>query len=573
MKEEYKIFEQNLEVLNKNSEKYRKTMKIRDIGIDTTNFNEFYNNSFNFKEIKSNYLSNLISFSFLKKVGTFYQWPFLCFSNLIDNSIIHGHSSEVDIDINCYEDEIYKRLELATKNTNLLEYKPENSELELYKGDYTHKILVLSIKDNGIGIESELFNKILFCFDAKDTSLMSCINNNPNYLNKNINIKSCCLRLGDSFFILSKTRNELNIGLISKQLQMKMNNDLILTPLVNYTITKDKDTTKYIFKSQMGLQSENIILNEIRFLFWSIDEIFEYANGFETGTHIFIYDLKQFSSNKDYFNKASNFELFFAFKNDIKINYNDILYNTLLKQKYLNNIENEKEKENGENKNNLINIIDISLRKYLEFFLFKYNGVKINLLKEAIYTENNIISKLSDIVNNNLYSLDNDFFSNNGGNNNEILSENIIIVDDSFSLKGKNINNKDKINIILLKGELYKGILIKKNDDKDILIKMINDNFNSNISDEINDLLFNNILIYFDNRLICRLGQNKFWDLPFFIKKQKKKKEWIYNYFGYIELPDNGLYELNLLKSEFKETSMISLFFSKINNLIRKLNK
>ena len=115
MKEEYKIFEQNLEVHNKNSEKYRKTMKIKDIGIDTTNFNEFYNNSFNFKEIKSNYLSNLISFSFLKKVGTFYQCPFLCFSNLIDNSIIHGHSSEVDIDINCYEDLIYKRLELATK--------------------------------------------------------------------------------------------------------------------------------------------------------------------------------------------------------------------------------------------------------------------------------------------------------------------------------------------------------------------------------------------------------------------------------------------------------------------------
>ena len=162
---------------------------------------------------------------------------------------------------------------------------------------------------------------------------MSCINNNSNYLNKNINIKSCCLRLGDSFFILSKTKNELNIGLISKQLQMKMNNDLILTPLVNYIIQKDKDknTTKYIFKSQMGLQSENIILNEIRFLFWSIDEIFSYANKFETGTHIFIYDLRQFSNNKEYFNKASNFELFFAYKNDIKIDYNDILYNTLLK--------------------------------------------------------------------------------------------------------------------------------------------------------------------------------------------------------------------------------------------------
>ena len=134
---------------------------------------------------------------------------------------------------------------------------------------------------------------------------MSCINNNPNYLNKNINIKSCCLRLGDSFFILSKTKNELNIGLISRQLQMKMNNDLILTPLVNYTIIKNDDNTnKYIFKSQMGLQSENIILNEIRFLFWSVDEIFKYANSFDTGTHIFIFDLKQFSSQKEYFNKS-----------------------------------------------------------------------------------------------------------------------------------------------------------------------------------------------------------------------------------------------------------------------------
>ena len=573
MKEEYKILEQNLEVLNKNSEKYKKTMKIRDIGIDTTNFNEFYNNSFNFKEIKSNYLSNLISFSFLKKVGTFYQWPFLCFSNLVENSIIHGNSPNVDIDINCYSDEIYKRLDILSDN------KPISNDLREYNGDFSHKILVLTIKDNGIGIETELFNKILFCFDAKDTSLMSCINNNPNYLNKNINIKSCCLRLGDSFFILSKTKNELNIGLISKQLQMKMNNDLILTPLVNYTIIKDKEKTKYNFKSQMGLQSENIILNEIRFLFWSIDEIFEYANSFDTGTHIFIYDLKQFSSQKDYFNKASNYELFFSFKKRDEINtssninyYNDIYYNTLLKQRYLNNIENK----NKDDKNNLIYIIDVSLRKYLELFLFHYNGVNINLLKEKINTENNIISKLSGIVNNNLYSIDNDSFNNNEDINNILLSsENIIIIDDSFSLKGKNIFNKEKINIILIKGELYKGILIKKdqdNNNKEMLVKIINDNFNVNISEEIDDLILNNILIYFENRLVCRLGQNKFGDLPFFIKMQKKK-EWFYNYMGYIELPNNGLYELNLLKSEFKDNSMISLFFSKINNFIKKLNK
>ena len=149
MKEEYKILEQNLEVLNKNREKYQKTMKIRDIGIDTTSFSEFFDNSFNFKEIKSDYLSNLISFSFLKKVGGFYQWPLLCFSNLIENSIIHGKATNINININCYDSEIYKRLELADKNTNLSAYKSPSSNLEKYGGDYSDKILVLSIGDNG----------------------------------------------------------------------------------------------------------------------------------------------------------------------------------------------------------------------------------------------------------------------------------------------------------------------------------------------------------------------------------------------------------------------------------------
>ena len=440
MKEEYKILEQNLEVLNKNREKYKKTMKIRDIGIDTTSFNEFFDNSFNFKEIKSDYLSNLISFSFLKKVGGFYQWPLLCFSNLVENSIIHGKATNININVNCYENEIYKRLELANKNTDLSGYIPPSPNLEKYNGDYTNKILVVSISDNGIGIEKEIFNKILFCFDAKDTSINSCINNNQNYLNKNINIKSCCLRIGDCAFFLTKTKNELNIGLISKQLQMKMHNDLILTPLVNYEIIKDdknEGKNKYIFKSQMGLQSENIILNEIRFLFWSIDDVFSFADKFETGTHIFIFDLKQFSGDKNYLNKINNFELFFGYKCEYDLKYNDILYNTILKQKYLNSNE-----EN--NKNNLLNVIDVSLRKYLELFLFNYNGVNINLLTEKINTENNIITKLSSIVRNNINS--NEVINMNNNNENILNYENILVIEDSFSLKGKKNLNKEKIN-------------------------------------------------------------------------------------------------------------------------------
>ena len=569
MKEEFKILEQNLEVLNKNREKYKKTMKIRDIGIDTTSFSEFFDNSFNFKEIKSDYLSNLISFSFLKKVGGFYQWPLLCFSNLIENSIIHGKATNININANCYESEIYKRLELATKNTDLAGYIPSSSSLEKYGGDYSNKILVITISDNGVGIEKEIFNKILFYFDAKDTSITSCINNNQNYLNKNINIKTCCMRLGDSVFILSKTKSELNIGLISKQLQMKMHNDLILTPLVNYEIVKDEKNegkNKYIFKSQMGLQSENIILNEIRFLFWSIDELFSFADKFETGTYIFIFDLKQFSNDKNHINKINNFELFFGYKSEYDLKYNDILYNTILKQRYLND---------DKNKNNLLNTIDVSLRKYLELFLLNYNKININLLSEKINTENNIINKLSSIVRNNIFSDDAINLNLNIDNNtpdNITNNENILIIDDSFSLKGKKNLNKEKINIILIKGELYKGILIKKDEKKENIIKLINDAFNVDVSDCIDDLIDNNILIYLENRLVNRLGQNKFGDLPYFIK-MKKKKDWVYNYMGYIELPKNGLYELNLIKSEFKDNSMSFIFFSKINNLIKKLNK
>ena len=575
MKEEYKILEQNLEVLNKNSEKYKKTMKIHDIGVDTTSFSEFFNNSFNFKEIKSDYLSNLISFSFLKKVGGFYQWPLLCFSNLVENSIIHGKAKNIFIDIKCYENEIYKRLELATKNTNLEEYKKSSPNLESYNGIYTDKKLVLSIGDDGGGISREIFNKILFCFDAKDTSIMSCINNNQNYLNKNINIKSCCLRLGDSVFILSKTKEELNIGLISKQLQMKMHNDLILTPLVNYEIIKDEkneNKNKYIFKSQMGLQSENIILNEIRFLFWSVNEIFSFADTFNTGTYLFIFYLKQFSSNKNLINTIGNFELFFGYKSEYDLRYNDILYNTMLKQKYLENLNYLSDDIKNDNSNNMINVIDVSLRKYLELFLVNYNGVNVTLLSEKINTENNIITKLSSIVRNNLYM--NEIMNSNINDkiNSVLNSENILILEDSFSLKEKKNINKEKINIIILKGELYKGILIKKSEKKKNIIKIINDTFNVDITDCIDDLISNNILIYLENRLVCRLGQNKFGDLPYYIK-MKKKKDWYYNYMGYIELPKNGLYELNLIKSEFKDNSMSFIFFSKINNLIKKLNQ
>ena len=166
----------------------------------------------------------------------------------------------------------------------------------------------------------------------------------------------------------------------------------------------------------------------------------------------------------------------------------------------------------------------------------------------------------------------NEIINKDNNIDNLLNSENILIIEDSFSLKGKKNLNKEKIKIILLKGELYKGILIKKEEKNEETIKLIKDIFNVDISENVEDLIENNILIYLENRLVSRLGQNKFGDLPYFIK-MKKKKDWFYNYMGYIELPKNGLYELNLIKSEFKDNSMSFIFFSKINNLIKKLNQ
>ena len=79
------------------------------------------------------------------------------------------------------------------------------------------KIFYLSIFDDGNGIDSENFNKIFYLNNFNENTFIDD-KDNKSFLT-NINIKCNLLRLCDSFIIISKTKNEMNVGLISKNFQ------------------------------------------------------------------------------------------------------------------------------------------------------------------------------------------------------------------------------------------------------------------------------------------------------------------------------------------------------------------
>ena len=334
------------------------------------------------------------------------------------------------------------------------------------------------------------------------------------------------MRLSDSMLIITKTKDEFSIGLISHSMQMKINNDLIVTPIVNYT---HKDNN-FEFKSQFALQSLNLILNETRFLFWNEEELFNYIKTFETGTHIFLYDFKQFSPKKENLGSLSNLELLFDY------NEKDILYNLF----YIFDDNRE--------------LIDVSLKKYILNLYLNNNS--------NIYIFDNLI----DIKNSELMQLKNlhDSYKEIKG---EIKEDKIEIIEPNFNIHNDNLN---EIKCLIFDNELYNGVLIKKNEQNfydEILKKKYNINISNNNQNEI--------LLFLKGRLITRLNQKKFGDLAYFEKKKNKKeniakKNCTEFWFGYIELPDNSLYETVSTKTEFKDKILFSYFYSKLYNLLKK---
>ena len=473
----------------------------------STDTNDLINmNFYSFEEIKKNYLNNMMTWHFLKQLSAFYKWPIGCIGNFIKNSLKDYVSS---------------------KNIHIDYIIPPNSE------NY------ISIKDDGKGIISPDFNGIMYSFIKNQ-------NKELNYFQYGFSMKASAIRLADSFLIISKTSKEVSIGMISKSLQKKLkDNDFILTPIINYRIEKkESNKMKYIAKSNFPSESLNLILEHINFLFKAEEELMNYFDTFDTGTHIYLFDLKK----KSNFLGEKNYELIFnEEENDICLN-EDFEFDEELKK----------------------NIIDFSLKKYLSFMVLKpLKDVCIFISEKKIDLENPYYNiKLLASLGNNIKKLN---------------SINYFINDE-----------KDKIDCLNIDGMDYEGILFNEN-----FIDSITSNTNIGVEDIKEKDYLNGILIYKENILITRLNQHNFGDLNFFIKKMmnlsnKEENDFSNNnnifeqYFvyknsnnilrkifkknGYIELPSNG-YELMFNGCEIKDQALFGFFYNKVKALLQKIQK
>ena len=507
----------NLNESNKMYENDNNDME--DFAADTNDLIDI--NFYSLKELKKNYLNNLMTWNFLKSLSDFYKWPIGCIGNFIKNSIKENiNSKNINIDIKKYKnDEIY-----------------------------------LSIKDDGIGMTCSEFNGVMFSFIKNQ-------NKELNYFQYGFSMKATALRLANNFLIISKTIKEISIGMISIELQKKINDkncDFILTPIVNYRIEKKdnnkNNSQKYIPKSNFPIESINLILEIIPFLFKSNDDLMKYFDSFETGTHIYLFDLKTIKKEENGYLKTikednslnksilSNYELLFdEEENDIYLNQ-DIGLNDELKK----------------------NIIDFSLKKYLSFLYLKHNKhINIFIFRKKIEIENPYYNiKLMSHSGKNIEQITNLIYSK------EVKNENNII--DSFNIEGTD----------------YNGILFNEK-----FIDSISSNSSIGIEEIKEKDYLNGILLYKDNILVSRLNQSFLGDITFFIKKMMKINNIIcnnenknkcneYNYLnkkifkrnGYLQLPSAG-YELMFNNMEIKDQALFGFIYNKIKILIKKLQK
>ena len=480
--------------------------------VDTEDFcsdtNDLINiNFYSFEEIKKNYLNNLITWKFLQSLSDFYKWPLGCIGNFIKNSFKEN---------------------LNTKNIFIDIKKFRNDEI------------YLSIRDDGKGMACSEFNGALFSFIKNQ-------NEELNYFQYGFSMKTSALRLANSFLIISKTEKEISIGMISTELQKKLsedkkNIDYILTPIVNYKIGQNQIKDKYIPKSNFPTESLKLILDEIPFLFKDNESLMDYFDNFETGTHIYLFDLRTKNKNEVGYLKTlkedntlnqriiSNYEL--LFDEDEK----DILLNNTL------DIQDEFKK----------NLIDFSFKKYLKFLFLKQEQ-KINIFLFG-----------------NKLDIDNPYYNiksmvNDGENIEKIVKLNYISED-----KNKVIDCFD------IEGSEYKGILFNE--------KFV-DGINNTTSIAIDDIkekdYFNGVLFYKDNVLVCRMNQLFFGDINFFVKKimnlnddnkdENKTYKNIFKRNGYIQLPDS--YELQFNNLEFKDQALFGFIYYKLKALLQKIQK
>jgi hypothetical protein len=481
--DEFLFVSNNINILpNTNSTLEKKYFSSKEAATDTSDLID--DNEFNFDNLKKNYLNNMISWSFLKKLSEFNQWPLACIGNFVDNSLKEEvETKNLKIDVKCYDKKIYNFTSPNANNEN----KHDLQDVT----DFSEKILLFSINDDGCGISTKEFNQILYSFSVNEKK-------EYNFFRYGVSMKTSAIRLANSFLLISKTNDEASIGLLSKNLQIKLDTDFILTPIVNFKIEKEGGKNNYIPRSNYAKQSLSLILQEIRFFFKEEEDLIKYLNSFNTGTHIFLYDLKQISSIKTELNELTNYELLFD------SNSKDILFNYFQIQI-------------GER-----DYIDCSLNLYLKFLFLKNNKTNVYLMGEKIKMSNPL-KTINQVSKNN----------------------------PEASKVGSGLKYDNKASdCLFIEGEIYKGIIFNESYYSSL---MSSNHFNFENSLNSKEI-FNGILVYMDNRLVCRFGQNKLGDISYFIKKFMKKKQGensnysdfsnsLFPISGYLEVP-SSIYQL-----------------------------
>ena len=491
---------------------------IEDFAADTNDLLDI--NFYSFEELKKNYLNNLITWKFLKSLSDFYKWPIGCIGNFIKNSL---------------------KEKINTKNIYI--------DINKYKNDE----IFLLIKDDGKGMSCSQFNGVMYSFIKNQ-------NKELNFFQYGFSMKATALRLANNFLIISKTSKEVSIGMISIQLQKKLkendkNNDFILTPIVNYRLEKIEKKNKYRYtpKSNYPAESINLILEIVPFLFSNIDELIKYFDTFDTGTHIYLFDLKTIHKDEIGYLKVTNENI------NITTNY-ELVFNKDENDIYLNEeigFDNEFKKD----------IIDFSFKKYLNFLYLKPNA-NCNIF---------LYGKKVDI--------DNPYYNIKLMSSSGVGVRKINNLNYSPEKNGKDLEKCD-INCFNIEGTDYNGILFNEN-----FIDSISSNTNIGIEDIKEKDYLNGILLYKDNILINRLNQTFLGDISFFIRKMMNindkiykngensessennfMKRKIFKKFGYIELPENG-YELTFNNMEIKDQALFGFIYNKIKILLQQIQK
>ena len=126
-------------------------------------------------------------------------------------------------------------------------------------------------------------------------------------------------------------------------------------------------------------------------------------------------------------------------------------------------------------------------------------------------------------------------------------------------------DDNNKVNCFNIEGENYKGIMFNKEYVMQLGNELISD------TEDIKDCerFFNGVLVYKENVLVMRIGQNKLGEMAYFIKKANCNKMF-FGVNGYVQLMDRE-YELMFNKKEIKNLAVFGFLYVKIKILMKQI--